>query len=160
VLVSELLAGRATAEGTERFARRFAALPGHFRAPDRLALSSIGLGTRPGSGDGSDDLLYRSAVPLALERGINVFDTALAFRAQRSERALGAALRRAIGEGRAQRDEVYVVSKAGYLVSRVRSSPTFGHLWGPLAVFRSLRISPRICVARGPCQRAPETPSV
>jgi aryl-alcohol dehydrogenase-like predicted oxidoreductase len=117
VLVSELLAGRATAEGTERFARRFAALPGHFRAPDRLALSSIGLGTRPGSGDGSDDLLYRSAVPLALERGINVFDTALAFRAQRSERALGAALRRAIGEGRAQRDEVYVVSKAGYLAS-------------------------------------------
>jgi aryl-alcohol dehydrogenase-like predicted oxidoreductase len=89
-----------------------------------VRLSSIGLGTRPGSLDGADDLLYRSAVPRALEQGINVFDTALSFRAQRSERALGAALRRAFAEGVAARDEVVVVSKAGYLsvdADRVRT---------------------------------------
>ena len=44
----ELLPGRATAEGTRRFAARFPGLPGHFRRPDRLTLSSLGLGTKPG----------------------------------------------------------------------------------------------------------------
>lgn len=111
----EWIEGHATAEGTARFASRFADRPGHFRTPDRLTLSSIGLGTRPASGDGTDDLLLRSAVPAALDLGLNVVDTALSFRAQRSERALGAALRRALAEGRAARDEVVVISKAGYL---------------------------------------------
>lgn len=111
----ELTPGRATAEGTRRFAARFAGLPGHFRAPDRLALSSLGFGTRGEGLDPADDFQYRSAVPRALEGGINVFDTALSFRLQQSERSLGAALGRAFAEGRAARDEVCVVSKGGYL---------------------------------------------
>ena len=112
---AELLAGFATDEGTLRFARRFPTLRGNFRCPDRLHLSSIGLGTRPGEPDGADDLLYRSAVPRSLERGVNVFDTALSYRMQTSERALGVALRRAIGEGLIARDEICVISKGGYL---------------------------------------------
>jgi aryl-alcohol dehydrogenase-like predicted oxidoreductase len=111
----ELLEGRATPQGTRRFAERFAGLPGHFRRPDRLWLSSLGLGTRGGDAAGGDDLLYRSSVPVALERGVNVFDTALSYRAQRSERALGAALGRAIREGRVRRDELVVITKGGYL---------------------------------------------
>jgi aryl-alcohol dehydrogenase-like predicted oxidoreductase len=113
--VDELLEGRATAEGTERYAKRFADLPGHFRCPDRLWLASIGLGTRTGDPGGGDDLGYRSAAGRALECGINVFDTALSYRMQLSERTLGAALRRAIGEGRVARDEIYVITKGGYL---------------------------------------------
>ena len=110
-----LLEGRATARGTARFADRFAHLPGHFRRPDRLTLSSIGMGTRAGDPGGIDDLAYRSAVPRALERGVNVFDTALSYRMQHSERCLGAALGRAFREGVAARDEVVVVTKGGYL---------------------------------------------
>ncbi len=113
----EPLEGRATPEGTRRFAEGFAGLPGHFRCPDRLWLSSLGLGTLPGEPNGADDLLYRAAVPRALERGVNVFDTALSYRMQSSERCLGAALRRAIGEDRIRRDAVFVISKGGYLTA-------------------------------------------
>jgi hypothetical protein len=90
---SPLLPGRATAEGTRRFASRFPGLPGNFRKPDRLTLSSLGLGTKPGSPGGVDDLLYRSAVPRLLEGGVNVFDTSISYRQMTSERALGRALR-------------------------------------------------------------------
>jgi aryl-alcohol dehydrogenase-like predicted oxidoreductase len=51
----------------------------------------------------------------ALELGCNVFDTAISYRAMTSERALGAALRRAFVRGTAARDEVFVSSKCGYL---------------------------------------------
>jgi aryl-alcohol dehydrogenase-like predicted oxidoreductase len=112
--IEELLAGRATRGGTRRFASRFS-LEAHFRCPDEIYLSSIGLGTRGGESDGGDDLLYRSSIPRALERGVNVFDTALRYRMQRSERTLGAALRRRIAEGQVTRDEVYVITKGGYL---------------------------------------------
>jgi aryl-alcohol dehydrogenase-like predicted oxidoreductase len=111
----EKIAGCATAEGTRRFAARFPELPGHFRRPDRLWLSSLGLGTKPGAPGGVDDLCYRSVVPRALELGVNVFDTSISYRQQTSERALGRALRRAFREGVAQRDEVFVISKCGYL---------------------------------------------
>jgi aryl-alcohol dehydrogenase-like predicted oxidoreductase len=112
---SELVPGRATPEGTRRFSRRFPALPGHWRRPDRLTLSSIGLGTKAGAPGGVDDLLYRSAVPRLLEGGVNVFDTSISYRQQTSERALGRALRRAFVENLATREEVFVISKCGYL---------------------------------------------
>lgn len=125
MLEADLLPGRATRAGTRRFAGRFPTLSGHFRTPDGLALSSIGLGTRPGEPNGADDLLYRAAVPRALERGLNVVDTAPSYRMQTSERALGASLRRLLAEGKVARDEVYVISKGGYLTpdpDRVRTS--------------------------------------
>jgi hypothetical protein len=112
---AELVPGRATSEGTRRFAQRFPALPGHWRRPDRLTLSSIGLGTKAGAPGGVDDLLYRSAVPRLLEGGVNVFDTSISYRQQTSERALGRALRRACVEKLATREEVFVISKCGYL---------------------------------------------
>jgi len=112
---SELVPGRATPEGTRRFAQRFPALPGHWRRPDRLTLSSIGLGTKAGAPGGVDDLLYRSAVPRLLEGGVNVFDTSISYRQQSSERALGRALRRGFVEKLATREEVFVISKCGYL---------------------------------------------
>jgi aryl-alcohol dehydrogenase-like predicted oxidoreductase len=114
---AELLAGRATADGTRRFAERFPGLPSHFRRPDRLTLSSLGLGTKPGMPGGVDDLCYRSVVPRALEQGVNVFDTAISYRQQTSERALGRALARAFRE----RVAVFVISKCGYLAADAES---------------------------------------
>jgi aryl-alcohol dehydrogenase-like predicted oxidoreductase len=107
--------GRATPEGTRRFAARFPDLRDHFRAPDRVLFSSIGLGMRRGDPGGADDLVYRSAVAQLLEGGVNVFDTALSDRMQASERNLGAALERAFREGLARRDEVIVATKGGHL---------------------------------------------
>ena len=112
---SELSPGRATPEGTERFAARFADLRGHFRRPDRLWLSSLALGTRNGEYGGVDDMLYRSAVAELLRGGVNLFVSALSDRMCASERCLGAALARAFREGAVKRDEVVVASKGGYL---------------------------------------------
>jgi aryl-alcohol dehydrogenase-like predicted oxidoreductase len=112
---AQLLAGRATGKGTKRFAERFGQAAGHFRKPDTLTLSSIGLGLRGGRPGGIDDLLYRSAVAQCLEGGVNVFNTALSDRSFTSERVLGGALRRAFNEGEVARDEIVVVTKGGEL---------------------------------------------
>jgi predicted aldo/keto reductase-like oxidoreductase len=96
---AELIPGRATPQGTRRFAERFPQLPDHFRCPDRLSVSSLGLGLRGGEIGGVDDSLYRQAVPELLAGGVNLFDTALSDRMQTSERALGVALARARAGG-------------------------------------------------------------
>ncbi len=122
---ADWIPGRATLQGTQRFAARFPDLPGHFRAPDRLCVSSLGLGTRSGEIGGGDDLLYRQALPQLLEGGVNLIDTALSDRMQTSERALGAALARALREGVAARDEIVIVTKGGLLTpdpERARST--------------------------------------
>ncbi len=125
--------GRATPEGTRRFAERFSHLPGHFRCPDRLLLPSLGLGLRNGEPGGRDELLYRGAVAQLLEGGVNLFATALSERLQKSERSLGAALERAFRGGRVARDEICVVTKGGYLTP----DPDFAE--SPARVRRYLR---------------------
>jgi len=110
-----LIKGRATACGTRRYAERFASLPGAFRCPDGLFLSSLALGTRRGAPAGADDLLYRSAVAYCFESGVNVINTALSDRVQTSERAVGAAIRRSLREELVARDEIVVVTKGGRL---------------------------------------------
>jgi len=112
-----VLQGRATAEGTARFKARFAerAAEGHFRRLGNLWLSSIGLGSYLGEPDAATDAGYESAVAEALAAGCNVFDTAINYRHQRSERALGRAFARALEEGLAARDELFVATKGGFL---------------------------------------------
>ncbi len=118
-----MIEGHATAAGTQRFAERFPALKkaDHFREPKHvtgaadLLFSSIGLGTYLGEPDEAADQLYVQAVELALRSGINVLDTAINYRHQRSERNIGEAIRNAIEAGKVQRDEFIVCTKAGYL---------------------------------------------
>jgi aryl-alcohol dehydrogenase-like predicted oxidoreductase len=108
--------GHATAEGTARFRDRFVArLPGHFRQAYSLWLSSIGLGTYLGDPTAASDLLYRDAVAHALELGTNVIDSAVNYRHQRSERAIGQAVVAAISEGKVRRDELFLATKGGFL---------------------------------------------
>ena len=59
----------------------------------------MGLGTYLGRDDAVTDTLYQKAVERAVERGVNVLDTAINYRNQRSERAVGAALAAAIRRG-------------------------------------------------------------
>jgi len=120
MLFTTMVEGFATPEGSTRFRSRFPCLDraGHFRqlsAEPQLAISSIGLGTYLGEPDDATDSNYRAAVRVALETGINLLDTAINYRHQRSERNIGAALRDLIADGLVQRDEVMVCTKAGYL---------------------------------------------
>jgi aryl-alcohol dehydrogenase-like predicted oxidoreductase len=111
------IAGRATAQGTGRYAARFRGLSaaGHFREVLGGAFfSSIGIGTYLGEPDEVTDRGYREAVVAAVEGGIHVVDTAINYRFQRSERAIGAALRDLIANG-FSRDEIVLCTKAGFL---------------------------------------------
>lgn len=101
---------RATAEGTARFRDASAAASGHFRsALGGLVLSSIGLGTYLGRDDAATDALYVQAANRAAALGVNVFDSAINYRNQRSERALGEAL------ATLDRESVVVCTKGGFL---------------------------------------------
>ena len=118
-----MLPGHATSEGTARYGERFPALreAGHFRRHENvpetgeLWISSIGLGTYLGETDDAADLSYTEAITHALRSGVNVLDTAINYRHQRSERNIGAALGKLVAAGELRRDEVLVCTKAGYL---------------------------------------------
>ena len=110
------ISGHATPEGTGRFRRRFEAkLPGHFREFQGLWVSSIGIGTYLGEPTAAYDALYCDAVTAAIEGGINVIDSAVNYRHQRSERAIGQALAAVTSSGKVQRDEVIIATKGGFL---------------------------------------------
>lgn len=110
-----MIAGRATLEGTKRFAKRSKTAKGHFRPAAAVLVSSIGLGTYLGNEDGRTDEGYEASIAAALSSGISVFDSAINYRGQKSERAIGRALSRAIRAGVIARDEVFVSTKGGYL---------------------------------------------
>ena len=114
---SKPVPGRATAQGTLRYAARFQGrtAAGHFREiPGGLLFSSIGIGTYLGEPDEAADKGYTGAVVAALEGGINVVDSAINYRLQRSERSIGAALKEIAAKGFA-RDEIVLCTKAGFL---------------------------------------------
>jgi aryl-alcohol dehydrogenase-like predicted oxidoreductase len=108
-------ATHATAEGTARYRARCADRPGHFRHAQGLWLSSIGLGTYLGEAADAIDRAYVQAIKRAVELGCNVIDTAINYRHQRSERAIGKALKRLLKERVVQRDEIVIATKGGYL---------------------------------------------
>lgn len=132
----------ATAEGTRRYAARLTERllePSAERSPERpterpapehfrtnrlngsagpaaaLSLSSLGLGSYTGPATDAADREYADAVELAVRGGVNVIDCAINYRHMRSERALGAGLKRLFESGDCSRDEVFVMTKGGYL---------------------------------------------
>src|SRR5712692_5580753 len=110
------LNGWATLEGTARYRERFREVgaDGHFRKSQYLWFSSIGVGTYLGDADDETDARYAESVVRAVELGANVIDTAANYRFQRSERAIGVALRELTRRGFA-RDELVICTKGGYL---------------------------------------------
>jgi aryl-alcohol dehydrogenase-like predicted oxidoreductase len=114
----KLRPGRAMAEMTRRYAERGAARlsSAHFRElAGGASASTLGLGTYLGPEDGATDVLYQDAIVRALQLGINVLDTAVNYRHQRSERAIRTALGTAFSRGVIQRDEVIVATKGGFI---------------------------------------------
>ncbi|PYT97060.1 MAG: aldo/keto reductase [Acidobacteria bacterium] len=106
----------ATKEGTTRYAQRFAggSADGHFREAQRMLLSSLGIGTYLGQPNENTDEAYTAALISAVENGINVIDTAINYRFQRSERSIGAALAQLAAKG-FSREGIVLCTKGGYL---------------------------------------------
>jgi aryl-alcohol dehydrogenase-like predicted oxidoreductase len=110
------ITGGATLGGTDRYRDRFADRihRDHFRQSQGLWMSSIGIGTYLGDYDAETDRQYCQAINRAVHCGCNVIDSAINYRLQRSERAVGAALQDLTAKG-FQRDEIIVASKAGFI---------------------------------------------
>lgn len=106
----------ATKEGTARYAEKFRGMAGdgHFREAQGLVLSSVGIGTYLGQPNDPTDSSYTAAIVAAVQAGINVIDSAINYRLQRSERNVGAALKVVANKG-FSRDEIVVCTKGGYL---------------------------------------------
>ncbi len=112
------IAGHATAGGTQRFARRRAAdfSSDFYRSlTDGISVSSLGMGTYLGDCDDAEDARYVTVLTAGVDRGLNLVDTAINYRCQRSERATGKAIRQAIEMGYARRDEIVISTKGGYI---------------------------------------------
>ena len=113
-----LVEGGATIGGTQRLQNRFTeSYNDHFYRPfaDCSLVSSLGLGTYLGDCDDAEDARYAATIGEALHRGVNLLDTAINYRCQRSERAIGTALRNAFAKGFIARDEIVVCTKGGYV---------------------------------------------
>jgi aryl-alcohol dehydrogenase-like predicted oxidoreductase len=109
---------RASDTGSRRYAARWEQrfVSDFFRkSHSGLSVSSLALGTYLGESDDATDALYADAARLALSSGVNMIDTAINYRCQRSERVIGRVLQELIGEGVLRRDEVVICTKAGYV---------------------------------------------
>ena len=105
-----------SAGGTAAYREAQRELPaGHFRPFDGLTVSSIGLGTYLGDEDETVDRGYGQAIVDAVNLGCNLFDTAINYRAQRSERVIGQALLLLERELGMEREQFVVCTKGGYI---------------------------------------------
>jgi aryl-alcohol dehydrogenase-like predicted oxidoreductase len=103
----------ATSEATWNYRDRHADGFGqtYFRRFGDCIVSSIGLGTYLGDPTDEVDDSYHASIVRALESGINVLDTAINYRHQRSERVVG----RALDAADVERDAVVVATKGGFV---------------------------------------------
>jgi aryl-alcohol dehydrogenase-like predicted oxidoreductase len=110
-----MIKGKATPAATASYAARFTKLPGNFRPMFGLTASSVGIGTYLGEMDRETDEMYREAAKIAATGGVNVIDSAVNYRFQRSERSIGAAIKELVDAGSVKREELIVASKGGYI---------------------------------------------
>ena len=110
-LTLPVLAGRATAEGTQRYLARRDVVKTSTRklgTREPVYVSRIGFGTQRVI-DGVAE--HQRALQLALQNGCNLIDTAHVYGAGASERAVGNAVSELCRRGELQRDEVVLVTK-------------------------------------------------
>jgi aryl-alcohol dehydrogenase-like predicted oxidoreductase len=112
-----MVSGFATSEGTQTFSQKSSVNPLNFNTFQNLHLSNIGIGTYLGDPDEKTDELVKNAVKQSLLSGVNVIDTAINYRSQKAERAIGKAISELIEEGKISRDQIFVSSKNGYVTN-------------------------------------------
>ena len=117
----QTLEGYATPQGTKKYTENAISQRrprSHFKTFDNLHLSSIGMGTYLGQLSKEDDQAVENAVYQSVKSGaVNVIDTAINYRAMRSEKSIGRALLRLVNDGIISRDQVFVSTKNGYITN-------------------------------------------
>lgn len=117
-----LVEGFATEKGTSRYVRYAVNEKGkpesHFRIFDGLNLSSLGMGTYLGDATDYEDEAIENAIYESIKSGaMNVIDTAINYRAMKSEKSIGRALLRLIRDRIISRDQVFISTKNGYITN-------------------------------------------
>ena len=112
---TNLSPSHSTVGGSAAFAKRHAGFEaGFFRSTTfGITVSSIGIGTYLGDNTDADDEAYEGSVAHAIRSGVNLIDTAINYRSQRSERSIGAAIQAVLAVGRRSRDELVSAARAG-----------------------------------------------
>jgi aryl-alcohol dehydrogenase-like predicted oxidoreductase len=113
-----IISGRADSQATRSYSSRFASTfveDFYRRTAAGLTVSSIGMGTYLGECDDAEDDRYTNTLAAGVARGLNLLDTAINYRCQRSELAVGRALQKAIRAGDVVREEIIVCTKGGYI---------------------------------------------
>lgn len=114
-----MIHGYATRDGTLRFRARHegkSTAMGHFKDFQNLSLTSIGMGTYLGDADTATDILVINAIKRSVSSGaINVIDTAINYRFQKAERAVGKAIKELVEDATISRNEIFISTKNGYL---------------------------------------------
>ena len=117
----EILDGYAGQDGTKKYLQHAVSqgIPGaHFRSFDGLYLSSIGMGTYLGQPTEEDDQAVEKAVYDSVKSGaVNVIDTAINYRAMKSEKSIGRAILKLVEDQVISRDEVFISTKNGYITN-------------------------------------------
>ncbi len=114
--------GYATTNGTKKYVDYAIQKKGkpatHFRVFDNLYLSSVGIGTYLGEMTAEDDKAVENAIYQSVKSGaVNVIDTAINYRAMRSEKSIGRGLNTLINDGIISRDQVFICTKNGYVTN-------------------------------------------
>jgi aryl-alcohol dehydrogenase-like predicted oxidoreductase len=122
-LVNEYRAidGHATPQGTKKYmenAIKNGFPASHFRSFDNLNLSSLGIGTYLGQITPEDDEDLENAVYESVKSGaVNVIDTAINYRSMKSEKNIGNAIKKLLGEELISREQVFISTKNGYITN-------------------------------------------
>jgi aryl-alcohol dehydrogenase-like predicted oxidoreductase len=109
---------RATDALTRDFASRFKSsfVDDFYRhIPAGPTISSLGMGTYLGECDDEEDSRYTDTLVAGVGRGLNLIDTAINYRCQRSERAVGRAIAKLLATGAAKREELVICTKGGFV---------------------------------------------
>lgn len=112
-----MICGGATPEGTAGFAAGSPANQSNYAKFAGLTLSNVGMGTYLGDPNEETDGMVSEAVKASVRAGINVLDTAINYRSQKAERALGTAVARMVDDGEISRDQMFVSTKGGYVTN-------------------------------------------
>lgn len=112
-----MISGYATPDGTKKFAAKYGPMSDNYRTAQDLTLSNVGIGTYLGTPDSQTDLLVIDAIKKSILAGINVIDTAINYRAQKAERAVGIAISDLIRDGKITRDSIFISTKNGYVTN-------------------------------------------
>jgi aryl-alcohol dehydrogenase-like predicted oxidoreductase len=108
-----VIEGSASAAYADRFAPRYAS--DFYRSGlSGYTLASLGVGTYLGECTATDDAAYESTITAAIDEGINLIDTAINYRCQRSERVVGQAVQQSLKNG-TPREAIVICTKGGYL---------------------------------------------